>query len=258
VQDLEDMLLTASYLMNWNYAFHWVPGGFLDHTWSLATEEQFYLIWPFALMFLVRRRRAAFFIILSAITTEICWRLYLVHCGASDGRTYAGFDTHSDTLLIGCAVAFAPMGQNAKAWAQKLVLLPIGMFFIICFRFHIWTSYTQCFGFTLAGLCAAWIMVAAMQPGLLKRLLSTGFLVYTGRISYGWYLWSYPIFLLGTHLFPKYYEKPLPVILSYVAAMMSFHFIERPFLRLKGRFEPSGTALYPSALLAESAVGLAP
>jgi len=59
VQDLENILMSAAYLMNWNRAFGWIPGdgGFLGHTWSLSMEEQFYFIWPVTLLLLTRVRK---------------------------------------------------------------------------------------------------------------------------------------------------------------------------------------------------------
>jgi peptidoglycan/LPS O-acetylase OafA/YrhL len=256
-EDLEDMTMAATYLMNWNRAFDWFPGGggFLGHTWSLAMEEQFYFIWPFMLVFLMRRRRAAPFIILGLIALVFSWRLYLVHSGASAGRTYDGFDVHSDSLLVGCAVAFAPLGPKMKSIAQNLVVLPIVVLAVILLTFHLSSPRTQGFGITLAGLSAAWIMIAAMQEGLLKKLLSIKSLVYTGRISYGWYLWFYPIFIFGTHALPKYNEKPLVVIFSYLMAVISYHFVERPFLRLKNRFEPKPAVAYPTASFDKETIG---
>jgi len=240
--------MAATYLMNWNRAFSWFPGGggFVGHTWSLAMEEQFYFIWPFTLLLLIRCRPAAPFIILGLIATVVSWRIYLVHSGAPPERTYDGFDVHSDSLLIGCAAAFVPIGSRIKSLAQNLLIIPIASLAIILFTFHWDSSRAQSFGITLAGLSSAWIMVAAMQDGVLKTILSMKILVYTGRISYAWYLWFYPIFIFGTHALPKFYEKPLVVVFSYMAAMASYHLVERPFLKLKDRFEPKGVAKHQS------------
>jgi peptidoglycan/LPS O-acetylase OafA/YrhL len=239
-EDLDDILMSVTYLMNWNRAFGWFPGGggFLGHTWSLAMEEQFYLIWPFALMGLVRWRRAAPFVILGMIFAVLSWRLSLVYSGAVPERTYNGFDVHSDSLLLGCAVAFAPLGYAVKVLARRLVIVPAAVLVIILSTYQWDSTPAQGFGITLAALCSAWLMIAAMQEGLLKRVLSIKPLVYTGRISYGWYLWFYPVFVFGNYVLPKSYEKPLVVVFSYLLAVISYHFVERPFLRLKGRLEP--------------------
>jgi peptidoglycan/LPS O-acetylase OafA/YrhL len=182
----------------------------------------------------------------------------LVHSGATPERTYDGFDVHSDSLLIGCAVAFASLGSRLKSLAKNLVIIPMATLALILFTFHWDSSKTQGAGITVAGLSSAWIMIAAMQKGFLKTLLSIKPLVYTGRISYAWYLWFYPIFLFGTHDLTKYYEKPLTVIFSYIAAMASYHFVERPFLKLKDRFEPKGMVNYQSPAFEKSPAALTP
>jgi peptidoglycan/LPS O-acetylase OafA/YrhL len=255
-EDLNDMAMAATYLMNWNRALNWFPGGggFVGHTWSLAMEEQFYFIWPFILLALIRTKQAAPVIIIALIAAMLSWRLYLVQTGASTARTYDGFDTHADSLLIGCAIAFTPLGPKMKSRARRLVLLPIAALLIIMLTFHLNSPRTQGFGMTLAGLAAAWIMIAALQDGFLKTLLSIKPLVYTGRISYGWYLWFYPIFIFGTHALPKTNEKPLAVIASYLAAMTSYHLVERPFLRLKERFEPKAIGAHKTSAFEETPV----
>jgi peptidoglycan/LPS O-acetylase OafA/YrhL len=66
------------------------------------------------------------------------------------------------------------------------------------------------------------------------------FLVYTGRISYGWYLWHYPILLLGQQVFGNVtWIKCILVAAAYPMAMASYHFVEAPILRFKKRFTPS-------------------
>ena len=250
-QDFDAIFMAAFYVMNWNRAFGWFPGdgSFLGHTWSLAMEEQFYLLWPFTLICLVRWRRALPFIIFGLIAVVFSWRLFLVHSGAGFERTYMGFDVHSDALFMGCAVACVSLSSRMKLLAQQFSILPVVFFGVIFLTFRLESPFTQGVGLSLAGLSAAWIMIAAMQDGVLKKILSIRPLVYTGRISYGWYLWHYPLLSVATHLLPKSYGSALLVVFSYLVAVMSYHFVERPFLRLKDRFEPKVVLMYRHASL---------
>jgi peptidoglycan/LPS O-acetylase OafA/YrhL len=250
-QDFDAIIMSLTYLMNWNRAFGWFPGdgGFLGHTWSLAIEEQFYFIWPCTLLCLVRWRRTAPFVIFGLIVIVFSWRTFLVYSGAGPERTYMGFDVHSDSLFMGCAIAFASLGSKIKLLATRLAIIPIVVLALILLTFHFKSPLTQSVGLSLAGLSSAWIMIAAIQDGFLKKFLSIPPLVYTGRISYGWYLWHYPVLAVAMHLLPKLYGIPLLVIISYLTAVMSYHFVERPFLKLKEKFEPKALTIYQTAAL---------
>jgi peptidoglycan/LPS O-acetylase OafA/YrhL len=240
VDTLQSMIMSATYLMNWNRAFNWVSQGPLGHTWSLAMEEQFYLLWPMILIYISRRKALTW--IICALCVEIIWRTYLVYSGASIDRTYNGFDTHSDGLLIGCALAFAVNKFQNIQWsiiARKFVLIPIALIAAAIYAMHIDWAFTQSIGLTLSAISSAWLIVAASQDGFFKRCLSLRPLTYTGKISYGWYLWHYPMLLLLPSKIP-HGGTIIIFAASYLVAMASHRFVEMPFLRLKARFEFDG------------------
>ena len=120
---LKAVAVSALYLMNWSRAFHWAPENVLDHTWSLATEEQFYLLWPTALLVFRRNRPAVW--LAFAIALIVSWSVDLVLAGAGVDRTYNGFDTHADSLLLGCLLVFVRVNDAVLATLCRLVVLPI-------------------------------------------------------------------------------------------------------------------------------------
>ncbi|MGH1573779.1 acyltransferase family protein [Methylobacterium sp. P31] len=244
------MLVSGLYLMNWFKAFGLPQGGYLIHTWSLSMEEQFYVLWPFALLFIIDRKPLRW--ITAAIVTVVLWRNYLVFSGVDPERTYAGFDTHADALLIGCALALLPISARTSARARRFAVFPLTIMVLMLAEAERRTFFTQTIGLTIAYLIAAWLLVIALQPGFFREMLSLRPLVYTGRISYGWYLWHFPILVAGNLVLGKMHLPQSAVVAvtaalvltSYLISACSYQFIERPFLRLKLRFEPKRTATY--------------
>ncbi len=235
-QMLEATLISATYLINWSRAFEWLPQDVLGHTWSLAMEEQFYLIWPVTLLLVWKRRPLTW--LTGAIVVIVAWRCVLAFTGSDPERTYNGFDTHADALLIGCVLALLPADAPILVHVRRFSALPLAaLTAMVLFLIHS-ALLTQTIGLTAAALFAAWLIVAAGVDGWLKRLLSLKPLSYTGRISYGWYLWHFPILLIGVNTIPGLTNAGRAglVLAAYPVAMASYHFIERPFLALRPRF----------------------
>jgi peptidoglycan/LPS O-acetylase OafA/YrhL len=226
------IFFAGTYTMNWNRALGWGPMWKLGHTWSLGMEEQFYLVWP-AIMLLTRRRlRLA--VTLAMVIAIIAWRCDLTLAGADPERTYNGFDTHADALLIGCVLAMVAIPR--KLWCLPAISALVTAAFaavLLCVSFR--SVLTQSVGLSVAALISLALIVCAREDGWLRKLLSLPALVYTGRISYGFYLWQ-EIFILLTYRHVPEWAMILPVLGAYLTAMASYRWIERPLLRLKDRF----------------------
>ena len=234
IANLESVGIASVYLMNWNAAFGWFPQGYLSHTWSLAAEEQFYLLWPALLMLVIHRRPLLWIIV--GLALAVAWRTVLITEGASLERIYHGFDTHPDPLLIGCALGVAPLGEATRRWASRTAVVPAAGLLVVVLGVEATSAWTQSLATSVTAVASAWLIIAAMEPGWLRSFASIGPLTFTGRISYGWYLWHpFLIFMLASHGVPGAVSVPL----SYLVAVASFYGVERPFLWLKARW-PGG------------------
>jgi peptidoglycan/LPS O-acetylase OafA/YrhL len=226
----------ATYTMDWTQALDLSPAGYLEHTWSLGIEEQFYLLWPVILIVALRHRVTVWKIIVGLIVAVTLWRGYLVlHTGNSDPqRTYLSFDTRLDTLLVGCLLAVAPM-QWGRRLGARFATIPLVILAMLTLAIH-WTSTElHLVGFTLIAALAGWLTLGAMtgnHHGLVRRLLRWAPVEYLGRISYGVYLWHLPIALaLATQLPTESLRVfALTCVLSLSIAAVSYHWIERPIL----------------------------
>jgi peptidoglycan/LPS O-acetylase OafA/YrhL len=231
---LVSSLVSLTYLMNWDRAFGLYPEGLLGHTWSLSIEEQFYLVWPIALISITRFRslRIASRVVLILAVVSVAWRIYLWHTGATLDRVYNGFDTRADGLLVGCTLALARPFKMAE-WAARFSAVPL-LFILWLFIVEPWTSM-QTLPPTIAALASAWLILplwAGTAPRL-SALLELWPIRQIGRISYGLYLWHWPALLIITRfIFPQnvLLTSLLCAVTTLIVATLSFVFIERPIL----------------------------
>jgi peptidoglycan/LPS O-acetylase OafA/YrhL/lysophospholipase L1-like esterase len=233
-----DSLSSLFYFANWhfigdgsNYVVRTGPTPPLIHMWSLAVEEQFYLLWPLivlGILALSRSLRVLFWVCLvGALASAI--EMGALYSLADVDRVYYGTDTRAQSLLIGAALAVglalwadrrrrsgnAPVAGDRRlrgiggdpAWfirtaAGRRVALVVGLAGVIGTAL-LWTmiSYNEPFafrgGFLLAALATAAVLfsIVSAQRSTLALCLSVTPLRYVGRVSYEMYLWHYPLFL---------------------------------------------------------------
>jgi peptidoglycan/LPS O-acetylase OafA/YrhL len=252
------ILIAASGLSNWATAFPSLPHplGVLTHTWSLATQEQYYLVWPIVVLAALRfgvSRRTMTVGVAAGFLALLILRVWLVQRGAPSHRLYAGFDTHgADSIFIGCFVAFWMYQRPLSATSGPLLICRTAAICGGLFALGLWVVRPDVvlyvpYGFSTAiALTTAATIVVLLNPGALalRRTLSSGSLVGIGRISYGLYLWHFPLqyWLLEQLAYARGWPVTLVAILaigvSFLAATLSYRFIERPMLRLKTARRP--------------------
>jgi len=262
---LQATLVAGAYVMNWSPSFNLFPQDVLGHTWSLSEEEQFYLVWPFALALVFRRSAVKW--VAAALVAATAWRIALAFAGSGPDRIYNGLDTHCDGFLAGCLlglVGVAACREKIAGWGRFGPRLlrpspPVALLALIVLLVP-FGAVMCAFGLTLAAACSAWLLIAVHGDNWLARLLSSPPLVYTGKISYGFYLWHYPALSLAHHIRGAGWRQHLFVLAviagTYAIAALSYAYIEEPFLARKRRFAAkpeAGESARPAAAILQTA-----
>jgi peptidoglycan/LPS O-acetylase OafA/YrhL len=251
-----DAYAALGYVANWRMIFRGTgyvaataaPSP-LQHTWSLGIEEQFYLIWPLvvtALTLWFARRRARTVLIVVCAAGAVLSQLVCAQLFRPDdiARAYYGTDTRAQALLIGAALATAlasaPRFPSAR---HRHRAAGLGLFLAgtvgVAGTAWLWhtasdqASWLYHGGLTAAALSTALILAAVMlrPESLLARVLGLPPLVWLGRISYGVYLWHWPLFTFVTADATGLSRWPLlaaRLAATVAVAVLSYHLIERP------------------------------
>ncbi|MDO3385257.1 acyltransferase [Gilvimarinus sp. SDUM040013] len=242
-----EALIAITYTTNLAVAFEWFNLTQLRHTWSLAIEEQFYLIWPLLLLALHRRSRNRNTLLASCLAlwaASIAVRVWLTVNNAPIDRLYCGLDTRADALMAGAALAvFLRRNDNREVsttlwlkwcWLPASVVLGYFMFSTnyLLRGLYLWQL-------PIVHIASALVIMhlASNRDGILARALAFRPIFYLGKISYGVYLWHVPVLLAAIH-----YQVPtrwlMLVTLSgtILLASASYYFVERKLLRLKQHF----------------------
>ena len=252
-----DALATFFYVANWHAIFshqsyftQFSTPSPLQHTWSLAIEEQFYLLWPLVILGLVtwspRRWRhiGLGLCVVGALASATAMAL-LYHPGTDPSRIYYGTDTRAFDLLAGAAVAMLAAGRPQPGRRARSALhgaAPAAVAILAVF----WARGGTAAGLPTSGMFRGEFLACAvlgavviadvrqLDPGLLGRLLSFGPLRWIGTVSYGLYLWHWPVFVYLDQARTGLSGVVLDLArvgLTFSVATASFYLVERPIRR---------------------------
>jgi peptidoglycan/LPS O-acetylase OafA/YrhL len=273
-----DSIAALFYSANWrfiasgqNYFVQTGPVSPLLHTWSLAIEEQFYIVWPLVVLAIMRfRHRGSARALKSLLAVSVVGALasaiemaLLFHPSTDPTRVYFGTDTHAQCMLVGAALAAgialwrrrqSPVSSRAKIALTGAGLVGAG----VCGWAWSQLEYGQTLvfrgGFLIVAVSvAAVILSVVLHPaGIVSRALSWAPLRFIGMISYGMYLWHFPLDIALTGARTGLDGIPLFLFRTAVTvaiSTLSFYALERPIR--SGRVLSAGRARVatPAALL---------
>jgi peptidoglycan/LPS O-acetylase OafA/YrhL len=250
-------LATLGYAANWreisNNHDYWAlfrsPSP-LDHTWSLAIEEQFYVLWPLLVAFVLVASRAVItarrvlVVSVGLALASFIWS-EIIFDPNNPSRVYYGTDTRVASILIGAALAalLASRGEiRTRRGRVGLEVVAIsGFAFLMVAWMRLSGSSLQLYrgGLFACAVATAVVIAAAVhpQPGPLNRVLSFRPLCLLGLISYGVYLWHWPIYVVLDQSRVHLGGWPLlavQIAVTIAVAVVSFRLAESPIRRGTG------------------------
>jgi peptidoglycan/LPS O-acetylase OafA/YrhL len=250
-----DAFATLGYVANWRFVFsgqsyfvHFGPPSPLLHTWSLAVEEQFYLIWPGVALLVLRwrGRRALAVVAAAGIVVSAALTVVLFHHGVSVTRLYYGTDIRTQEVMVGALSAIGlpvlvrrlhgASRSTRRTLYSVTAVLGVAAALALLWALHAVSGqggFLYQGGFLLVAVATGGVifLVVVRPRAVVSRILSLGALGYIGRISYGLYLYHYPLFLMIDNQHTGLTgAKLLAVRLGVTAAVavLSYHYVEMP------------------------------
>ena len=256
-----DAIFGYIYSSNWWYIFHKLD--YFDsfgaqspfkHLWSLAIEEQFYMIFPLLFLLINRKKKSKdgtyklnknfLYVVLGLILVSLIAHILLFDIN-NISRIYFGTDTRAFSLLVGVVGAILyPMEKlHAKETPQQNImysvvsLVSIATLITVMIYTSEYNTWLYRGGFLLVAIIGLIVIISSgKQHTLMSRLLSFKPVVFIGKISYSLYLWHFPILVLTTPVSeignPNIIFVILRIILTFALATASYVFVETPIRKL--------------------------
>jgi len=249
----KDGLASLAYVANWRFVFahesyfeQFAAPSPLRHVWSLAIEEQFYLVWPLIVVGVVRVRRSTVALLgvtVAGALASVGLMAVLHEPGRDPSRVYYGTDTRAQSLLVGALVAIVLARHGPVRSAAARRALGIAGWAGAAVTLALWYATSDAAdamyrgGYLVASLGVAVVIAAVVTPGsapLLADGLAWAPLRWIGRVSYGLYLWHWPVYVVLTGERTNLSGARLlstRIAVTTVLATLSFYLVEQPIRR---------------------------
>ncbi len=244
-----DAFATLAYVANWrsilagkSYWELFAAPSPLEHTWSLAIEEQFYLVWPLVVVALLRRSTRALLGASVALALASAASMLLLWDPGHTARAYLGSDTRAAAILLGAAFSIVvPFSTTLTRRGVATLdvaggIAAVGLA-IAWARLEGESPFLYRGGFWLTEVAALVLIACAVVPGSrVGKLLAFRPLAYVGTVSYGVYLWHWPVDVVLTPeriALPRWGLALLRLATTFAIALVSFYVVERP-IRTRG------------------------
>ena len=256
-----DAIFGYIYSSNWWYIFHKLD--YFDsfgaqspfkHLWSLAIEEQFYMIFPLLFLLVNGKKKSKdgtyklnknfLYVVLGLILVSLIAHILLFDIN-NISRIYFGTDTRAFSLLVGVVGAILyPMERlHSKVTPQQnmlysvVSLASIATLIIVMVYTSEYNTWLYRGGFLLVAILGLIVIISSgKQHTLMSKLLSFKPIVFIGKISYSLYLWHFPILVLTTPVSeignPNIFFVILRIVLTFAVAIVSYVFVETPIRKL--------------------------
>ena len=263
---LEQIKYAVFYVYDFFFATNIVRNSnFLDHFWSLSVEEQFYIFWP--LLILLVPEKALKKLFLGFIVLGPVFRLAFLLIHHSGVFRFLGDPvswfiyplpfSHIDAFAFGAYISRYPIPKAKKQFFLLLGILPvigyasqyiatgeIGMISAFGFPLFLGDAYQFIWGYSLLNYFFAVTIYAVAREGIFVRFLEWQPMQYLGKISYGLYVYHFPIIWFSARVrdlgFAEPMAKVLTAVIAFVATLLiasaSYHWMEKPLINLKDRF----------------------
>ena len=245
-------------LQNWLYIFHPRPGELLilGHFWSLSIENQYYFIWP-VIVLLINNKKWLAIISMAIILSFICIRLYLFLVFTDTEKAFRiQYMTQLDGIAMGGLIAvwmhlYKNTWKNRTLFFAGIIIALHLILWAIIYLKHSTIPHFNIIGYTSLSAFFGILLIIALSPGMLvnQYIMQNKFLIYSGKISYGLYVWHWPVWVImnlfilnNSTFFPdpaslvRYAFLAGGLILSFLISHISYNYFELKFLLLKNKF----------------------